>query len=53
MTRLLQCTLAVDNFGIKYVGKEHLDHLIRMIQTLGYGIEVDETGSLYGGITLK
>ncbi len=28
----IQFTLAVDNFGVKYVGKEHVDHLIQCIK---------------------
>jgi hypothetical protein len=27
-TRPISFTLVVDNFGVKYVGKEHVDHLI-------------------------
>ena len=46
-------TAVVDDFGIKYVGKEHLDHLIGALRSKYTKIEVDETGSLYCGITLK
>ena len=53
VTRPIQFTLVVDDFGIKYEGKKHLDHLIAAIRTAGYGVEVDEAGSLYCGITLK
>ena len=27
----IQFTLVVDNFGVKYVGKEHADHLLRIL----------------------
>ena len=49
----IQFTLVVDDFGIKYEGNKHLDHLIVAIRTAGYGVEVDKAGSLYCGITLK
>jgi hypothetical protein len=50
-TRPVTFTLAVNNFGIKYVGKEHVDHLL---QALKQEHEVTEnwTGALYCGITL-
>ena len=51
--RPIAFTLVVDDFGIKYVGKEHLDHLIGALKSKYAKIEVDETGSLYCGITLK
>ena len=53
ITRPIQFTLVVDDFGINYQGKKHLDHLIAAIRVVGYGVEVDKTGSLYCGITLK
>ena len=53
VTRPIQFTLVVDNFGIKYEGKKYLNHLIAAIRVAGYGVEVDEAGSLYDGITLK
>ena len=53
VTRPVQFTLVVDDFGIKYVGQENLDHLIGAIKGAGYQVAVDETGSLYCGITLK
>jgi hypothetical protein len=44
--------LVVDNFGVKYVGKEHVEHLIRCIKET-YKVTEDWTGDLYCGITLK
>ena len=44
-------TLVVDDFGIKYVGKEHAQHLLGVLKEF-YEIEEDWTGSLYCGITL-
>ena len=51
MTRSIQFTLVVDDFGVKYVGKEHADHLIQAIKSDGYEMKTDWTGSLYCGIT--
>ena len=50
-TRLVWFTLVVDDFGIKYVGKEHAQHLLNVLKEF-YEIEEDWTGSLYCGITL-
>ena len=44
-------TLVVDDFGIKYVGKEHAHHLLNVLKEF-YEKEEDWTGSLYCGITL-
>ena len=41
----------VDDFRIKYVGKEHAQHLPNVLKEF-YEIEEDWTGSLYYGITL-
>jgi hypothetical protein len=45
-------SLVVDNFGVKYVGKEHAQHLI---DTLGkfYDLTVDWEATKYCGITLE
>jgi hypothetical protein len=45
-------TLIVDNFGVKYVGKEHADHLIAHIKEK-YKLTKDSLGDLYYGINLK
>jgi hypothetical protein len=44
-------TLVFDVFGMKYVGKEHVDHLIACIKEK-YKLTVDWTGNLYCGIKL-
>ena len=44
--------LVVDDFGIKYQGKEDALHLIHTLQEK-YEIKKDWTGSLYSGITLN
>ena len=53
VTRSIQFTLVVDNFGITYEGKKHLNHHLTVIRATGYGVEVDEAGSLCCRITLK
>ena len=45
-------TLVVNNFGVKYVGKEHADHLINAIKGT-YKCTEDWKGELYCGISLK
>ena len=45
-------SLVVDDFGIKYVGKQHADHLIQAIED-HYEFSKDWAGQLYCGITLK
>jgi hypothetical protein len=51
-TRPITFALVVDDFGIKYVGKHHADHLINAVKDL-YGVSLDWTGSLYCGLTLQ
>ena len=50
-TRPVQFILTVDDFGIKYVGKEHAEHLLGIIQE-NYKLTIDWTGSKYIGLTL-
>jgi hypothetical protein len=51
-TRPISFTLVVNNFGVKYVGKEHVDHLIWCIKQQ-YELTKDWTGDLYCGVKLK
>jgi len=51
-TRPVQFTLTVDDFGVKYVGQEHAQHLIAALRQ-HYEVEEDWEGTLYCGITLK
>ena len=44
-------SLVVEYFGIKYVGKEHADHLIAAIEEK-YELSTDWGGTLYCGITI-
>ena len=41
----------VDDFGIKYVGDEHFEHLINALKE-HYNVTIDKEGKLYCGITL-
>jgi hypothetical protein len=48
-TQPIAFTLVVDDFGVKYIGKEHVDHLIWCIKQK-YKLVKDWTGDLYCGI---
>ena len=52
-TRPITFLLVVDNFGVKYVGKEHADHLINCLKTETYTPTEDWAGDLYCGILLR
>jgi hypothetical protein len=51
VSRPIQFSLVVDDFGVKYVGKENADHLIKTLRK-HYKLSEDWTGALYCGITL-
>jgi hypothetical protein len=51
-TRPIWFTLVVDDFGVKYVGKQHAEHLMSILKK-HYDMEEDWKGELYCGITLK
>ena len=51
MTRPINFTLVVDDFGVKYTEDEHAQHLITTYRK-NYKLSIDWTGSLYCGITL-
>ena len=48
-TRRTTFTLAVNDFGIKYVSEEDLDHLLNALNT-HYTTSVDPTGAYYCGV---
>ena len=48
----VQFTLVVDDFGVKYIGKENAQHLISALKE-DYEVEVDWKGALYCGISLS
>jgi hypothetical protein len=49
--RPISFTLVVDNFGVKYIGTEHVQHLLRVLKQ-HYEIEEDWISSRYLGITI-
>jgi hypothetical protein len=51
-TRPVTFSLVVDDFGVKYVDKQHAEHLIHALTQL-YQISIDWAGELYLGLTLK
>ncbi len=51
VSRPIAFTLVVDDFGVKYVGEQHAQHLIAAIKE-EYTVEVDWAGELYCGIKL-
>ena len=50
--RPIEFTLVVDDFGVKYVMKEHVNHLITALKR-DFTIAEDWIGGLHCGITLK
>ena len=52
VTRPVAFSLVVDDFGVKYVGKENADHLVAAL-TKYYPLSEDWKGELYCGISLK
>jgi hypothetical protein len=50
-SRPISFCLVVDNFGIKYVGREHAQHLLDCLETQ-YTVTTDWTGSKYCGLSL-
>ncbi len=50
-SRPISFTLVVDDFGMKYVAQDNVDHLIASIKST-YNLTEDWTGSLYCGISL-
>jgi hypothetical protein len=53
ISRPVWFNLCVDDFGIKYIGKEHLQHLYDALKKETYEIVEDHNGELYFGISLK
>ena len=51
-TRPVTFSLIVDDFGVKYVGQDHAQHLIATLQLL-YRITINWTGAKYCGLTLE
>jgi len=45
--------VVVDDFGVSYVGKEHANFFIQVLQHSGYTITHDWTGSIFCGTRLN
>jgi hypothetical protein len=50
-TRDLSFSLVVDDFGVKYVGRENAQHLVDALASL-YQVSTDWAGELYCGLTI-
>ena len=51
-SRPVAFSLIVDDFGTKYIGREHAEHLVSCLKKY-YEITADWTGTKYCGLTLK
>jgi hypothetical protein len=51
-TRPIAFSLVVDDFAVKYVGKQHADHL-RYYLLKTYDLSTDWAATVYSGMTLK
>jgi hypothetical protein len=51
-TRPITFTLVVDDFGVKYIGKKHDNHLLNALKQ-HYEVTADWEGKMYCGILLK
>ncbi len=51
-TRPIAFSLVVDDFGVKYVGRAHAEHLLAALESL-YQVTTDWQGQLYCGLTLR
>jgi hypothetical protein len=51
-THPISFSLVVDDLGVKYVGREHAEHLMKCINKM-YDISNDWKGSTYCGLTLE
>jgi hypothetical protein len=51
-TRPISFTLVVDDFAVKYVGRQHAEHL-RNVLLQTYELTTDWTATVYSGMTLK
>jgi hypothetical protein len=51
-TRPIAFSLVVDDFAVKYVGKQHADHLINALLK-SYELTTDWAAKVYSGMTLK
>ena len=52
-TRPVAFALVVDDFGVKYVGKENAQHLVDTLKAADYKVTTDWDGTSFCGIKLK
>ena len=52
-TRPITFTLCVDDFGVKYVGQQHAEHLIKTLKKHYEAVTVDWKGKKFCGIDLE
>jgi hypothetical protein len=50
--RPIQFCLLVDNFGVKYVGIEHFNHLLDLLKKF-HGVQCNMSGDEFAGIDIK
>ena len=53
INRPIAFTLCVDDFGVKYIGKQHAEHLIRTLEKHYEALTVDWEGTKFCGIDMK
>ena len=53
ITRPIQFTLVVDDFGVKYTRKKDAEHLLGILEKEFTAVSTDWEGALYCGITLE
>ena len=52
-TRPTQFSLVVNDFEVKYIGKEHADFLLNTLHSANYETTVDWNSSLFCGISIE
>ena len=50
-TQPISCTLCVNDFGVKYVGQEHAEHLLQVLNA-NYKCAIDWEGNKYLGMNI-
>ena len=53
ISRPIQFTLVVDDFGVKYTRRKNAEHLLGVIEKEFTAVSTDSDGGLYCGITLE
>ena len=53
VTRPVQSSFIVNNFGVKCVGEKYAKYLMNPIRSESNDLSIDKTGSRYCGITLE